>query len=263
MKTEPSVSPAAGLAGAIPFGFQLYTVRREFARNVPGTLQALAQIGYQAVEFWGYAGTPKIYQNYSATELRKLLDGLGLRCCGMHLELAALAGDKLQRTLENNRLLGNSYLNVAAARSLMGSEQGIARLAELLDQAATACRPHHMSVGYHAHPFDFARIKGQSAWQLLFRRTLPEVNMQMDVGNCLAGKADPIALLKEFPGRTPTIHLKEHQEHTFDSALYQEVFQLCQRSCGTQWYIVEMGGFLGKGFDVPRTALARLRRLGK
>src|SRR5689334_3226493 len=37
---------------SIPIGFQLYTVRGEFSRNVPDTLKKLAQIGYKAVEFW-------------------------------------------------------------------------------------------------------------------------------------------------------------------------------------------------------------------
>ena len=164
MIAEPLLSAAARPAQPLPIGFQLYAVRGEFARNVPGTLQTLAQIGYQAVEFWGYAGTPKVYKNYSAAELRKLLDDLGLKCCGMHLELTALSALHLERTLENSRLLGNSYVNVAAARSKMGSEKGIAHLAELLNQAAHQCRPHQMSVGYHAHPFDFARIKDNMGW---------------------------------------------------------------------------------------------------
>ena len=43
----------------------------------------------------------------------------------------------------------------------------------------------------------------------------------------------------------------------------QEVFRLCETECGTQWYIVEMGGADGNGFNVPRQALAKLHNLGK
>src|SRR5438045_5884610 len=85
---------------AIPIAFQLYTVRGEFSRDVPGTLKALAKIGYKAVEFWGYGGTPEVYQKYSAADLRKFLDDSGLQCCGMHLELKALASENLERTIE-------------------------------------------------------------------------------------------------------------------------------------------------------------------
>jgi sugar phosphate isomerase/epimerase len=254
---------AANPAKAIPIGCQLYAVRGEFSRNVPETLKTLAQVGYKGVEFWGYGGTPNVYQQYSAAQLRKLLDENGLKCCGMHLELKALADDCFKRTVENNQVLGNEYLTVAAAREKMGSEEAIAELAALLNQAAAQLRPHKMIVGYHAHPFDFAKIGGRFAWEILFSRTQPEVNMQMDTGNCLAGKGDPIAMLKQFPGRARTVHLKEYQDKTFDSDFHREVFRLCETTAGTQWYIVEMGSPDGNGFDVPRQALEKLHRLGK
>jgi len=263
MALTPALSRAEQQTKPVPIGFQLYTVRGEFARDVPGTLKKLGQIGYQAVEFWGYGGTPNVYQKYSAAELRKLLDDSGLKCCGMHLELKALEKDNLKRTVENNQTLGSEYLNVAAAKEKMSSDEGIADLAKFLYLIAIECRPEKMTVGYHAHPFDFEKIKGRFAWDLLFSRTDSAVNMQMDVGNCLAGNGDPIAMLKKFPGRTRSIHIKEHQDKTFDSGFYKEVFQLCETSSGTKWYIVEMGGADGNGFDVPRTALEKLHRLGK
>jgi len=263
MTLARTLSIAADRVNPIPIGFQLYTVRGEFSRNVPQTLKTLGQLGYKAVEFWGYGGTPNVYQQYSASELRKLLDENDLKCCGMHLELKALAKDNLQRTIENNQALGSQYLNVAAAKEKMGSEDTIAELAAFLNDAATQCRPHKMTVGYHAHPFDFAKVNGRFAWEILFGRTQPEVNMQIDVGNCLAGDGDPIAMLKEFPGRTRTIHIKEHQQKTFESDFYKEIFRLCETSSGTKWYIVEMGGPEGNGYDVPRQALEKLRRLGK
>jgi len=255
-------SGAGEAAKRIPIGFQLYTVRGEFARDVPGTLTKLGKLGYKAVEFWGYGGTPNVYQNYSAAELRRFLDDSGLQCCGMHLDLKALAKENLKRTIENNRTLGSEYLNVAAAKEKMSSEQGIGELANFLNHTAVECRSEKMTVGYHAHPFDFEKINGRFAWDLLFSQTEPTVNMQMDVGNCLGGNGDPIAMLKKFPGRTRSVHIKEHQEKTFDSDFYKEVFHLCETSSGTKWYIVEMGGADGNGFEVPQTVLEKLHRLG-
>ena len=55
-------------------------MRGELFRNVPDTVKTLAQIGYRGVEFWDYAGTPEVYQHYSAAELRKILDDHGLNC---------------------------------------------------------------------------------------------------------------------------------------------------------------------------------------
>ncbi|HUL51126.1 MAG TPA: sugar phosphate isomerase/epimerase, partial [Candidatus Nitrosotalea sp.] len=199
-----ALTMAADPTTKIPIGFQLYTVRGEFARSVPDTLNALAGIGYKAVEFWGYTGTPNVYEKYSAAELRKLLDAAGLKCCGMHMDPSALSKENLSRTIENNQTLGSEYLNVAAAKDKMGSEDAIAGFADLLNQRAAECRSHKMTIGYHAHPFDFEKINDRFAWEILFGRLGPEVNMQMDVGNCLSGNGDPIAMLKKFPGRTRT-----------------------------------------------------------
>jgi sugar phosphate isomerase/epimerase len=246
----------------IPIGFQLYTVRAEFSRDAPSTLRKLAQMGYSAVEFWGYGGTPKVYQDYSAAELIQFLNDAGLKCCGMHLELKALAKENMERTIENNRVLGSRYLNLASAKDKMNSEKGIGELADLLNERAQECAGHKMVLGYHAHSFDFENIKGRAAWDTLFGKARPEVNMQMDVGNCLSGKGDPIAMLKKYPGRTRTIHIKEHEDKTFESDFYKEVFRLCETTSATEWYIVEMGGTLGNGFDVPKKALEKLNRLG-
>ncbi|HYG35627.1 MAG TPA: TIM barrel protein [Clostridia bacterium] len=263
MSLGRTLSLAGDSSTTIPIGFQLYTLRGEFSRNVPATLKTLAQMGYKGVEFWGYGGTPKVYQNYSASELHKMLDDNNLKCCGMHVELKALAKGNFERSLENSQVLGNEYLNVAAAKELMGSEKAIAELAGILNEAAGKCRPHKTVVGYHAHPFDFEKVNGRFAWDILFSQTKPEVNMQMDVGNCLAGQGDPLAMLKKFAGRTWTIHVKEYQDKTFDSDYYKEVFRLCETSSATKWYIVEMGSAEGNGFEVPREALAKLKRLGK
>ena len=50
----------------IPIALQLYAVRGDFGRDVPGTLKAVSKLGYEGVEFWGYAGTPNVFQEYSA-----------------------------------------------------------------------------------------------------------------------------------------------------------------------------------------------------
>ncbi len=263
LTVRPRVALAADQPKPVSIGFQLYTARGELARSVPNTIQSVAQIGYHGVEFWDYAGTPEVYQHYTAADLRKILDGNGLKCCGMHVKLEALAGDKLKRTIENNQILGNIYINLVMAPDLMKSEAGIGELAALLNKTSTECQAQNMVAGYHCHAFDFAKIDGRFAWEMLFRQLKPEVNMQLDVGNCLSGGGDPIAMLKEFPGRSWTVHIKEYQEKTFDSDFYKEVFRLCETTCATKWYIVEMGGDDGNGFDVPRLALAKLHHLGK
>ena len=89
----------------IPIGVQLYSVREDCARDLPGTLEAIAKMGYDGVEFAGY-------YDHSAADLRKLLDDNGLKCCGTHIPLDTLLGEALEATVEFNKTLGNRYLVV-------------------------------------------------------------------------------------------------------------------------------------------------------
>ncbi|MEM2794876.1 MAG: hypothetical protein QXY49_03360, partial [Thermofilaceae archaeon] len=58
-------------------GLQLFSIREACARDLPGTLEAVAEMGYEGVEFAGYYGR-------SASELRELLDKFGLEPAGTH-----------------------------------------------------------------------------------------------------------------------------------------------------------------------------------
>jgi sugar phosphate isomerase/epimerase len=263
MAVAPKTALASEKAKKVNIGFQLYTVRGELAKDVSNTIKTIAEIGYRGVEFWDYRGTPKVYKDYTAADLRKILDDNNIKCCGMHVRLEGLADDRLQQTIESNQTLGNIYINLVMAPDLMKDETGIAELASRLNKVSDECRAQDMVAGYHCHAFDFARINGHYAWELLFRQLKPEINMQLDVGNCLEGGGDPIAMFKEFPGHSWSVHIKEYEDKTFDSKFYKEVFHLCEKKCNTQWYIVEMGGKDGIGFDVPHEALAKLHSLGK
>ena len=76
-------------------GLQLYSVREECACDLPGTLRAVAEMGYRGVEFAGYHGR-------TASDLRRMLDDLGLDCCGSHIPLEALLGERFSETVEFN-----------------------------------------------------------------------------------------------------------------------------------------------------------------
>jgi hypothetical protein len=57
-----------------PFGLELYSVRNQLAKDIPGTLKMVREIGYTEVEVvydhWGHA---------TEKELRGYLDGAGLK----------------------------------------------------------------------------------------------------------------------------------------------------------------------------------------
>jgi sugar phosphate isomerase/epimerase len=248
----------AAAAGKIPIGLQLYSVREQCAKDLPPVLKAVGEMGYKGVEFAGY-------YNRNARELRKMLEDNGLVCCGTHTALDTVEGDKLKATIEFNQILGNPYLIVPSMDGK--SRQGWIDKAKQFNELADKLKAYRMVTGYHAHGGDFKKYEGETAWDLFFGNTKKEVVMQMDTGNCMDGGADPIAVLKKYPGRATTIHLKEHggdaKAVIGDGDInWKEVFALCEAG-GTKWYIVEheRGGPDPVG-DVKR-CLEALKKMGK
>jgi sugar phosphate isomerase/epimerase len=245
----------------IPIALQLYSVRQDCEKDLPAVLQAVAKIGYKGVEFAGYYGR-------DAAQLRKLLDDNGLKCCGTHIGLDTLRGDKLAQTVEFNKTLGNPFLIV----SWMDTPATLAaaiQVAKEFNGIAAKVKPEGMRVGYHAHGGDFHKIEGQTFWDIFFSNTDPQVVMQLDVGNCIDGGGDPYAILKKFPGRAATIHIKEHGGKPGavigdGTVKWDQIFRLCEKPGGTQWYIVEQEGY---GSMTPLQSVEKcfenLRKMGK
>jgi sugar phosphate isomerase/epimerase len=252
----------------VPVGLQLFSVRRECERDLPATLAAIAEIGYAGVEPWGYDGQAVEWMGYSPAQLRSMLDENGLQCCGMHLQTEALTGDRLARTVELNQTLGNKFLIVAADKSRMSAVDTIMELADILNEAALQLGLLGLFTGYHAHPFDFVRFGDRTAWEILFSNTNSDVVMQMDIGNCARGDGDPIAMLRAFPGRAQSVHLKEYGGGP-DAVIgegeadWDQIFYLLDTLHHPAWYVIEEGGAEGLGFDVPRRSLAALRAMGR
>jgi sugar phosphate isomerase/epimerase len=252
----------------IPVGLQLFSVRGECSKDLPATLKAVAGIGYVAVEPWGYGGDKLEWMGHPVKAIRTMLDDNGLACCGIHLATGALLGDNLARTIELNQTLGNRYLIIAADKPRMSSLDGIKELAGILDGVAEKLKPLGMSTGYHAHPFDFVQYDGRTAWDILFSSTRPEVIMQMDIGNCAGGGGDPIAILRKFPRRALSVHLKDFGGPVNSvigegKADWPVIFRLCETTADTTVYVVEEGGADGLGFDVSRRSFEALRQMGK
>ena len=254
-------APAAHAASGekIPVGLQLYSVRDQCKNDLPGTVAAVSKIGYRGVEFAGYHGR-------SAKELRKLLDDNGLVACGTHTPYESVLGDKLKATVEFNQTIGNKFLIVPWMNETQSKQVWLDR-AKLFNELADQVKADGMWVGYHAHAHDFKPIDGVSAWDLFFGNTKADVVMQLDTSNCCDGGADPVAILKKYPGRARSIHIKAHgggPEAVIgeDKVNWAEVFAFCESKGNTQWYVVEHES--GKDpMDAVRRCYGALKKMGK
>jgi sugar phosphate isomerase/epimerase len=228
---------AAAPVKKIPVGVQLYSVREQAAKDLPGVLEAIGKMGYKGVEFAGYYGW-----DAKPKELRKLLDANGLKCCGTHTGLETVTGDKLKATAELHTTLGNSFLIVPSIQA--EGAQSWLDMAKRFNEIAAKAKELGMRVGYHAHAGDFRKLEGKTTWEIFFDNTAPDVIMQLDTGNCLQGGGDPVAMLKKYPGRSASVHVKEFggpEAAVIGQGVvaWNDVFQVCETTGGTVWYVVE------------------------
>ena len=248
----------------IPVALQLYSVREDCARDLPGTLEAVANMGYDGVEFAGYYGR-------SADELRKMLDNLGLRVAGTHIRINTLLGDELKQTIEFNRILGNRFLIVPSLPENMRSSKAVwLETARLMNDMAEKVKPEGMRVGYHNHAIEFQPIEGDLPWDIFFRATVPDVVMQLDTGNAMHGGVSPdgiLEILKHYPGRAVTVHLKEFSSTNKQALIgegemkWKEFFSLCETIGGTEWYIVEQESYAFPPLECVRRCIKNLREM--
>ena len=243
-----------------PIGLQLYTLRREAGKDLPGTIAAVAKAGYKAVEFAGY-------YNRKAEELKKLLDDNGLKCCGTHTGMGTLLGDNLKKTVEFNKAIGNRYLMVPGGVGGKTKESWV-EAAKRFTDIAEKLKPEGMVTGYHNHAHEFKKFgpdDPETPWDVLFSNAGQDVAMQLDIGNGMGGGCDPVATLKKFPGRAITLHVKGFGGIVGeDKAPWPEIFALCETTGKTEWYIVEQDGS-GKysPLDTIQRVMDNLKKMGK
>jgi sugar phosphate isomerase/epimerase len=255
---------AAATEAKIPIGLELWSVRHQCERELPTVLQAIGKMGYDSVEL------AHSYYGHDAASWRKLLDENGLKSCGMHMGLRMLEGDAFDETVEIHKTIGTPYLIIASLpKKNLASVEAIVETAKYFNELSERLEPHGLKIGYHCHGGDFAKVDGRTAWEIFGENTKRDVLLQLDIGNCLGGGGDPIAMLKKFPGRSVTLHLKDHGgkpgsvfgEGTVN---WEEVFQICETTGGTKRYIIEEEGRQGpEALAAVRRALENFRKMGK
>jgi len=248
----------------IPIALQLYSVREDCARDFLGTLEAVADMGYEGVEFAGYYGR-------SADELKKMLDSLELKAAGTHISIDALLGDELQRTIKFNRILGNQFLIVPwLPEEMRSSKAEWLKTAHLMNDIAEKIKPEGMRVGYHNHAVEFQPIDGELPWDIFFGAAKPDVVMQLDTGNAMHGGISPdgiLEIIKRYPNHAATVHLKEFSSKNEQALIgdgemkWQEFFSLCETIGGTEWYIAEQESCAFQPLECVRRCIKNLREM--
>jgi sugar phosphate isomerase/epimerase len=257
---------AAQKGKRVPVGIELYSVRDELAKDLMGTVRAVAKMGYEVVEFFSpyYQWTPEY-----AKEVRKLLDDLGISCPSTHNSANSLGPDNIQKAIELNQILGAKYIVMASAGRVEGLD-GWKGVAERLTQASEKLKPLGMRAGFHNHKLEFVPIEGQRPMDVLAANTPKDVTLQLDVGTCVDAGADPVAWIKANPGRITSIHCKEWGagEGKGYSLLFGEgdapwvkIFEAAESVGGVEYYLIEQEGSRYPSLETAERCLEAFKKL--
>jgi sugar phosphate isomerase/epimerase len=229
----------------IPVGLELYSVREELAKDLPGTLQQVAHMGYQCVEFFApyYQWTPDL-----ARQIRQQLDQLGLRCYSTHNDRHSFTADGIEKAIELNQILGTRYIVLASA-GRVDSWDGWKTVAELLGHANETMAKHGFHAGYHNHETEWKPVNGVRPMDVIASGTPKSVMLQLDVGTCVAAGADPVKWIQRNPGRIRSLHLKDWSPQKGYRVLFGEgvapwkqIFAAAETKGGVEYYLIEQEG---------------------
>jgi sugar phosphate isomerase/epimerase len=247
----------------IPLGLQLYSVRDECEKDLPGTLSKLADMGYQGVEFAGYYGR-------SAAELKKMLAERGLKCCGTHTPWDSIQSPALQATLDFSLALGNPYVVFPwIPEEKRKTKADWLAVCELFNQVSAKAEAQGLHFGYHNHSFEFQDFEGEVIWDLIASHTDPKVILQLDSGNAAHGGADDFAYLKKYASRAVTWHLKETDPNNKAAVVgdnpvkWKPYFDVCEAAGKTEWYIVEQENGVEPAMNCVQRCMDNLKKMGK
>jgi sugar phosphate isomerase/epimerase len=186
------------------WGVQLYTVRDRMAEDVPGTLRAVAEMGYGEVEFAGLFGT-------SPRDMRAMLDDLGLRAASSHHGIDEIRGD-WESVLDGAETLGQSQVVLPSLPREARTAEGLRALAEEMNRAGEAARARGLAFGFHNHDFEVTPLESVDVRPLniLLAATDEElVSFQLDLFWAVHGGTDPLDWFRGSPGRFRSVHVKD------------------------------------------------------
>jgi sugar phosphate isomerase/epimerase len=195
-------------------GVQAMMLRDSFAEIGPfETLRKIADIGYRAVE------VSQIPMNEAnVEELERAKEELGIEFAALSAQLEGEKGATpyplavdVERAVADCRRLGTSMLRIGMLPMReLSSEATILDYAKRAEKAAQALEAEGISLYYHNHHVEFAKLGGRHVLDILAAEA-PTMGLEIDVHWVQRGGLDPVRTLQKYAGRTAMVHLKDYR----------------------------------------------------
>lgn len=246
---------------------QMYSIRDSLQTpaDLAASVRKLAEIGYRNVQASGFP--------IEAKSFRKILDDNGVSCTATHTGWERITED-LPGLIEEQKILGSKLTAIGAMPGEFRNPDGLKVFCEGMEKAGAAMRKEGLSLGYHNHSFEFARVgeTGPRLLERLYQLTTPQnVWAELDTYWVQHGGGDPCVWIRKFKGRMPLIHFKD-MGILNDKQVFKEIGEgnlnwpgiltACKES-GVQYYCVEQDECNGRDpFECLATSLRNLKAMG-
>jgi sugar phosphate isomerase/epimerase len=188
---------------SFPIVLQLYSVREDLANDFEGTLRKVKALGYEGVEFAGLYG-------YKPEILHKLLKEIGLTPVSAHVPFVDLMADP-QGMVNDYAEIGCKYIVIPyLTPEYRPNAEKFSEVIEGAKVVGKAARERGLTLLYHNHDFEFEKINGEYALDILYKSVSADL-LQTEIDTCWVNVAgeDPAAYLQKYAGRSPVVHLKD------------------------------------------------------
>jgi sugar phosphate isomerase/epimerase len=209
---------ANGNAGTVNLGVQLYSVRDDMKKDPLATLKQIAAMGYKNVEHANYVD--RKFYGYIPTAFKKILDDLGLKMPSGHTVLADTHWDNAsnsftdswKQTIEDAAIAGQRHvISPWLDESLHKDYDGLIRFLDVFNKCGELCKKSGLQFGYHNHDFEFnTLLNGKVMYDIILDNTdAALVTQQIDIGNMYGAGGRALEVLKKYPGRFASMHVKD------------------------------------------------------
>ncbi|HKV39697.1 MAG TPA: sugar phosphate isomerase/epimerase [Blastocatellia bacterium] len=252
---NPKVSSAQHSAGTGasfkgPIGLQLYSLREQFAKDVPSTLDQVKTFGFENVELAGTYGV-------APDKFKELLDARGLKAISAHFPYEQLR-DHIDEVVRDAKTFGLQYVGCAWIPHNGDFDEKTCRDAiEVFNKAGETLAKNGLRFFYHVHGYEFQPYGKGTLLDLIMADTKPQfVHFQMDVFWIVHPGQDPVKLLEKYRGRWELMHIKDMKKGTQTGLLtgntdvrndviigtgimdWPSILKTAKRT-GVKWYFIE------------------------
>lgn len=209
-------------------GIQLYTLRNELGRDIPGTLKLVAEAGFKQVELYGFPNVDAMVAGAKDA---------GLKVNSTHFDAGSVVNPSdaefsdFAKLVEKAEKVGLSHLVIPSIPvSGKTTLEDYKKIAGNANKAAAIAKKAGIQLSYHNHNFEFdPKEGGKTGYDIFAEEFSPDMKFEIDVFWVKAAGLDPVALIKKLSGRVSQLHLKNLKEGiatpTYSTGLPKEAFQ--------------------------------------